>query len=57
VTRAALLADQRLGAGLLWAVGDLLGLAAAVVVVAQWMAAEDRRQAREDRRLDAGLDA
>jgi putative copper resistance protein D len=57
VTRAALLADQRLGAGLLWAVGDLLGLVAAAVVVTQWMAAEDRRQAREDRRLDAELEA
>jgi putative copper resistance protein D len=56
VTRSALLADQRLGAGLLWAVGDLLGLVAAAVVVTQWIAAEERRQAREDRRLDAGLD-
>jgi putative copper resistance protein D len=56
VTRASLLADQRLGAGLLWAVGDLLGLVAAAVVVTQWMAADERRQAREDRRLDAGLE-
>jgi len=57
VTRAALLADQRLGAGLLWAVGDLLGLVAAAVVATRWMAAEDRRQQREDRRLDADLEA
>lgn len=53
VTRADLLADQRLGAGLLWAVGDLLGLAAAAVIVVQWIRAEERRQRRDDRRLDA----
>lgn len=53
VTRSALLADQRLGAGLLWAVGDLLGLAAAAVIVVQWIKAEERRQRRDDRRLDA----
>lgn len=57
VTRSELLADQRLGAGLLWAVGDLLGLVAAAIVVTQWIAAEDRRQVREDRRLDAELES
>lgn len=46
------LADHRAGAGLLWIAGDLLGLVAALVVAAQWMAAEDRQAAREDRRAD-----
>jgi putative copper resistance protein D len=44
--------DQRLGAGLLWAVGDLFGVVAGALVLVQWIAADERRQAREDRRLD-----
>ena len=51
----SLLADQRSGAGLLWAVGDLFGLVAGAVVVAQWVRYDERRQLREDRRLDAAL--
>jgi len=47
------LSDQRTGAGILWAVGDLLGLAAAVIVFAQWMAHDKRESAREDRYIDA----
>jgi cytochrome c oxidase assembly factor CtaG len=47
--------DQRIGAGLMWVVGDLVGLAAAAVVVVQWMRHEDRvsrrRDAVEDREL------
>jgi len=50
-----LLADQHAGAALLWAVGDLFGLVAGAVVVAQWVRHDERRQAREDRRLDAAL--
>ncbi len=47
------LSDQRTGAGILWAVGDLLGLAAVAIVLAQWMAHEKRESAREDRYDDA----
>ena len=50
-----LLEDQRVGAGILWALGDLLGVVAGGVVVAQWVRADERRQAREDRRLDEEL--
>lgn len=46
--------DQHAAAGVLWAVGDLFGLVAGAIVVAQWIRADERRQAREDRRLDAG---
>jgi putative copper resistance protein D len=46
-------ADQRVGAGLLWAIGDLFGLVAGGVALAQWIAADERRQIREDRLLDA----
>lgn len=47
------LADQRAGGGILWAVGDLLTLVVGGIVLAQWMAYEEREAAREDRRLDA----
>jgi putative copper resistance protein D len=43
------LADQRLGAGLLLSVGELLGLAVLLGVVWSWMAAEDRAVDRERR--------
>ena len=49
------LADSRTGAGVLWVAGDLLGLGAALVVAAQWMAHEDREAAREDRRAGQAL--
>ncbi len=44
-----LLADQRIGAGLLWSVGELFGLAILAVVLHGWMRAEDRSAARYDR--------
>jgi putative membrane protein len=44
--------DQRVGGGLLWASGDLIGLLLLGVVVAQWIRASEREAAREDRRLD-----
>jgi len=47
------LSDQHAGAGILWAVGDLLSLATVAVVLTQWKAHDDREAAREDRRLDA----
>lgn len=46
------LADQRAGAGVLWAVGDLVTLVVGGIVLAQWMSHEERVAAREDR-LDA----
>jgi putative copper resistance protein D len=47
------LADQRAGAGILWAAGDLVTLVVGGIVLAQWMAHEERVAAREDRRADA----
>jgi cytochrome c oxidase assembly factor CtaG len=47
------LADQRAGAGILWAVGDLVTLVVGAIVLAQWMSHEERIAAREDRRADA----
>jgi putative membrane protein len=47
------LADQRTGAGLLWIAGELFGVLAIVLVVRQWMQAEERKAARLDRQLDA----
>lgn len=52
-TEAVALADQELGGGLLWITGDLLGLIAAGIVLAQWMRHDERQAARYDRRLDA----
>ncbi|CAN5827707.1 hypothetical protein BH23ACT1_BH23ACT1_07380 [soil metagenome] len=46
------LADQRLGGGMLWALGDLFGVLLAGVVLAQWMAHEERVGRRHDRLLD-----
>ncbi|HET7486455.1 MAG TPA: cytochrome c oxidase assembly protein [Acidimicrobiales bacterium] len=42
-------ADHRAGTAVLWGAGDVLGLVAVLVVAAQWMAAEERQAAREDR--------
>ncbi len=47
--------DQRTGAAVLWALGDLFGLVAGAIVVIQWIKADERRQAREDRRLDEAM--
>jgi putative membrane protein len=44
------LADQHLGAGLLWATGDLLAGIAAVVIFFQWVASDERQATRLDRR-------
>jgi putative copper resistance protein D len=43
------LADQRVGAGLLWATGDLFGVILAGVVLGQWMGHEERVARRHDR--------
>jgi putative membrane protein len=44
--------DQRVGGGLLWASGDLVGLLLLGSVTVQWMRASEREAAREDRKLD-----
>jgi putative membrane protein len=43
------LTDQRTGAAIMWGLGDVIGLVAGAVVLAQWMAHEDRAQHRERR--------
>jgi putative membrane protein len=46
------LADQRVGGGLLWSSGEVVGLIMLGVVAVQWIRASEREAAREDRRLD-----
>ncbi|MDP9398120.1 MAG: cytochrome c oxidase assembly protein [Actinomycetota bacterium] len=48
----SLLRDQEWAGGILWAVGDLVGLVVVVVLFAQWVRASEREAVREDRRLD-----
>jgi putative membrane protein len=45
-------ADQKVGGGLLWSSGEIVGLIMLGVVTSQWMKASEREAAREDRRLD-----
>jgi putative membrane protein len=52
---ATALADQKTGAGILWAAGELFGLVLAGVVLARWMVHSDREGRRHDRLLDAGM--
>ncbi|MDX6272849.1 MAG: hypothetical protein QOJ92_59 [Frankiales bacterium] len=54
---AALLADQKLGGGLLWASGDLIGLALLIALLSQWMRADERVARRKDRQADRDSDA
>ena len=46
------LADQRLAAGIMWFVGDVIFLLATLAVVAGWMRSESRSSAAVDRRTD-----
>ncbi len=59
-TAVSAMDDQRMGAGIMWVAGDILGLVVAGVVVIQWMAHEDRaarrRDAIEDRQLQDRYD-
>jgi putative copper resistance protein D len=50
---ATAMTDQRTGAGVMWAVGDAIGLIAGTVVLAQWMAHEDRANRRAEDAEDA----
>ena len=47
--------DQHLAAGIMWIAGDMIFLTAILLVVAGWMRAEARDEARSDRRADAEL--
>jgi putative membrane protein len=46
------LSDQKVGGGLLWASGDLVGLLMLAAVMVQWSRASDREAVRTDRKLD-----
>lgn len=48
----AALSDQHVAGGVLWAAGEVVGLACAGLVLGQWMAADEREAIRSDRRLD-----
>jgi cytochrome c oxidase assembly factor CtaG/putative copper export protein len=48
----SLLADQRLGAGLAWALGELPAAVVMLLLVRQWIGADEREQARLDRAAD-----
>jgi putative copper resistance protein D len=50
-----LLDDQRTGAGILWAAGELVAVALAMVVVAQWMRHSEREARRADLRLERAV--
>jgi putative copper resistance protein D len=49
---ASPLSDQSTGGALLWASGDLVALLLIGALAVQWMRADEREAAREDRRLD-----
>jgi cytochrome c oxidase assembly factor CtaG/putative copper export protein len=49
---ASLLADQRLGAGLAWAFGELPAAVVLLIMVRQWIRSDEREQARLDRAAD-----
>jgi putative copper resistance protein D len=46
------LADQRLAAGIMWFVGDVIFLVATLAVLAAWMRSESRSSDAADRRID-----
>jgi putative copper resistance protein D len=48
----SLLADQHLGAGIAWAFGELPAAVVLVILVRQWIRADQREQARLDRAAD-----
>jgi putative membrane protein len=50
------LTDQQTGAGILWTAGELFGVLALILVLVQWMSAEERAAIREDQR-DAAMRA
>ena len=48
----SIITDQRTGGGIMWAVGDVLGVVIVAALFVQWSRAEERGAVREDRRLD-----
>jgi putative membrane protein len=54
---ATALADQRTGAGLLWAAGEVFGVTVGAIVLARWMHHSEREARRLDRQDDARLAA
>ncbi|QGN50954.1 cytochrome-c oxidase [Micromonospora sp. WMMC415] len=49
---SALLADQKLGAGIAWAFGEIPAAVVMILLVRQWVRADHREQARLDRAAD-----
>jgi len=49
------LADQQLAGGFMWITGDLIFLAAILLIVAGWMRHEQRDEARVDAQVDAEM--
>jgi putative membrane protein len=56
-TEVSVMGDQRTGAGIMWGIGDTIGVVAGGVVLVQWMSHEDRAARRRDRAEDRRLDA
>jgi putative copper resistance protein D len=54
---ASLLADQRLGGGLAWGIGEIPTLLLAVIVAVQWSRTDEREARRHDRAADRDGDA
>src|SRR5690606_17277561 len=50
-TDVSVLGDQRTGAAVMWGIGDVIGFVAGGVVLAQWMAHDERRARQLDRQL------
>lgn len=51
------LADQQVAGAIMWLAGDAIFLLAVIGLVAVWMRADERGQAREDQRADAAREA
>ncbi|WFE53132.1 cytochrome c oxidase assembly protein [Micromonospora sp. WMMD1155] len=49
---SSLLTDQKLGAGIAWAFGELPAVVVMIVLIRQWIRADQREQARLDRAAD-----
>ncbi|NUR81221.1 MAG: bifunctional copper resistance protein CopD/cytochrome c oxidase assembly protein [Dermatophilaceae bacterium] len=56
-SEAALLADQRYGGGVAWAIGELPALVLALIVALQWSRSDRAESRRADRRADRDGDA
>ena len=54
---AELLADQRLGGGVAWGIGDVPSIVLAVIIAVQWAMSDDREARRRDRAADRDGDA